>query len=77
MSDAGNDAGLRNTMALLFLVSATTKVTETAAIQAYLRAFGAPGMLVWPPCFEYAAGLRLRLGYRRARSQSCWRGGAG
>ena len=59
------DAGLRFTMALLFLVSATTKVTETTAIQAYMHAYGVPAMLVWPAaCFEYAAGLCLFLGYR-------------
>ena len=59
------DALLRLAMALLFLVSATTKVTETAAIQAYMHAYGVPGMLVWPAaCFEYAAGLCLFLGYR-------------
>ena len=59
------DASLRFAMALLFLVSATTKVTETTAIQAYMHAYGVPGMLVWPAaCFEYAAGLCLLLGYR-------------
>ena len=59
------DGGLRLAMALLFLVSATTKVTETSAIQAYMQAYGVPGMLVWPSaCFEYAAGLCLFLGYR-------------
>ena len=59
------DAGLRLAMALLFVVSATTKVTETAAIQAYMHAYGVPGMLVWPAaCFEYAAGLCLFLSYR-------------
>jgi putative oxidoreductase len=48
-------------MALLFLISATTKVTQTTAVQAY----GVPGMLVWPAAgFEYAAGLCLFLGYR-------------
>ena len=56
------DAGLRLAMALLFLVSATTKVTETSAIQVYMHAHGVPGMLVWPAaCFEYAAGLCLFL----------------
>jgi putative oxidoreductase len=46
-------------------VSATTKVTETTAIQAYMHAHGVPGMLVWlAACFEYAAGLCLLLGYR-------------
>ena len=59
------DASLRFTMALLFLVSATTKVMETTAIQAYMHAYGVPGMLVWPAaCFEYAAGLCLFLGYQ-------------
>ena len=40
------DAGLRFTMALLFLVSATTKVTETTAIQptACLRSAGNAGL---------------------------------
>jgi hypothetical protein len=32
------DAGLRLAMALLFLLSATTKVAETAAISAYMHA---------------------------------------
>jgi putative oxidoreductase len=62
---ASPDTGLRFAMALLFPVSATTKVTETTAIQAYMHAYRVPGMLVWPAaCFEYAAGLRLFLGYR-------------
>ena len=62
---ASADAGFRLAMALLFLVSATTKVTETMAIRAYMHAYGVPGMLVWPAaCFEYAAGLCLFLGYR-------------
>ena len=59
------DASLRFAMALLFLVSATIKVTETPAIRAYMHAYGVPGMLVWPAaCFEYAAGLCLFPGYR-------------
>jgi putative oxidoreductase len=62
---ASADAGLRLAMAPLFLVSATTKVTETTAIQAYMNVYRVPGMLVWPAaCFEYAAGLCLFLGYR-------------
>ena len=61
---ASADAGLRFAMALLFLVSATTKVTETAAIQVYMHAYGMPGILVWPAAlFEYTAGLCLFLGY--------------
>jgi putative oxidoreductase len=51
-------------MALLFLVSATTKVTETAGIQAYMHAYGAPEILVWPAAaWEYAAGILLVLGF--------------
>jgi uncharacterized membrane protein YphA (DoxX/SURF4 family) len=45
---ASVDAGLRLAMALLFLVSATTKVAETTAIQGYMHAYGVPEMLVWP-----------------------------
>jgi hypothetical protein len=36
---ASADTGLRFAMALLFPVSATTKVTETTAIQAYMHAY--------------------------------------
>ena len=59
------DTLLRLVMALLFLVSATTKVTDTAAIQAYMHAYRVPEMLVWPAAaFEYAAGICLALRYR-------------
>jgi uncharacterized membrane protein YphA (DoxX/SURF4 family) len=52
---AAADTGLRLAMVLMFLVSATTKVAETTAIQAYMHGYGVPGMLVWPAaCFEYA-----------------------
>jgi len=51
-------------MALLFLVSATTKVTETEALQAYMHAYGVPEILVWPAAaWEYAAGILLLLGF--------------
>jgi uncharacterized membrane protein YphA (DoxX/SURF4 family) len=33
-------------MSLLFLVSATTKVTETMMIQGYMHAYGVPTVLV-------------------------------
>jgi hypothetical protein len=39
---ASADGGFRCSTALLFLVSATTKVTETTAIQAYMLAGGKP-----------------------------------
>ena len=59
------DAGLRFAMALLFLVSATTKVRETTATQAYMHTCGVAGILIWlAACFEYAVGLCLLLGYR-------------
>jgi|HubBroStandDraft_6_1064221.scaffolds.fasta_scaffold17469_3 putative oxidoreductase len=58
------EAPLRLLMALLFLVSATTKVTATAAIQAYMQAYGVPEMLVWPAAaWEYAAGALLLVGF--------------
>ena len=57
------EAPARCLMALLFLVSATTKVTEPAAIQAYMHAYGVPEWLVWPAAaWEYAAGALLLIG---------------
>ena len=62
---ASAEAGLRFVMALLFLVSATTNVTETTAIQVYMHAYGVPGMLVClAACFECVAGVCLFLGYQ-------------
>jgi hypothetical protein len=50
---------------LLFLVSATTKVTETTSFQGYVHAYSLPEMLAWPAaCFEYAAGICLFLDCR-------------
>src|SRR5262245_45220133 len=61
---ASVEAGLRFAMALLFLMSLTTKVTETTAIQAYMYAYGVPGVPVWPAAwFDLAAGLCLCPGY--------------
>ena len=57
------EAPVRLPMALLFLVSATTKVAETSGIQAYMNAYGVPGILVWPAAlWEYAAGALLVVG---------------
>jgi len=51
-------------MALLFIVSATIKVAETGMIQGYMRAFGVPGILVWPAAaWEYLAGALLLVGF--------------
>ena len=51
-------------LALLFIVSATTKVTLTAEIQGYMQAYGVPGVLVWPAAaWEYASGGLLLVGF--------------
>jgi putative oxidoreductase len=51
-------------MSLLFLVSATTKVTETTMIQGYMHAYGVPTMLVWPAAvWEFVAGFTLLAGF--------------
>jgi putative oxidoreductase len=64
-SFAAADTGLRFAMALLFLVSAATRVTKTPAIQTYMHAFGVPEILVWPAAaFEPGAGICLAAGYR-------------
>jgi putative oxidoreductase len=58
------EAPVRLMIALLFLVSATIKITETAAIEAYMRAYGVPINLVWPAAaWEYVAGVLLLLGF--------------
>lgn len=63
-SDAWLGPLARLLMALLFLISATTKVTETPGIQAYMNAYGVPGILVWPAAaWEYIAGALLLLGF--------------
>ncbi len=58
------EALARLLMALLFLISATIKVAETAEIQAYMHAYGVPEILVWPAAaWEYAAGALLLVGF--------------
>jgi putative oxidoreductase len=58
------EAPVRLMIALLFLVSATTKITETAGIEAYMHAYGVPASLVRPAAaWEYAAGVLLLLGF--------------
>jgi putative oxidoreductase len=62
------EAPVRLLMALLFLVSATTKVTQTAEIQAYMHAYGVPEILIWPAAaWEYAAGALLAVGFQLRR----------
>lgn len=58
------EAPARALLALLFLVSATIKVMETAGIQAYMQAYGVPAILVWPAAaWEYAASVLLLVGF--------------
>lgn len=53
----------RVAMALLFLVSAYNKVTGSGPTQAYMEAYGVPGILVWPAAlWEMTAGVCLLLG---------------
>ena len=64
------DGGLRFAMALLFVVSATTKVTEATAIQAYMHAYGVPGMLVWRPASNTLPACSATVGRIRATPQT-------
>jgi putative oxidoreductase len=57
------EAPARVLIALLFLISATTKVTETHAIQGYMQAVGLPPILIWPAAlFEYGSGALIVVG---------------
>ena len=57
------DAPARILMSLLFLVSGFSKVAQNAAIQAYMHAYGVPGVLSWPAAaWELSAGLLLAIG---------------
>jgi putative oxidoreductase len=63
-NNAWIEVPFRLLMALLFMVSATTKVAETAMIQAYMHAYGVPEILVWPAAaWECAAGALLLVGF--------------
>ena len=67
-SPAWLEAPVRLLMALLFLVSATTKVSQTTGIQAYMQAYGVPEILIWPAAaWEYAAGALLAAGFHLRR----------
>jgi putative oxidoreductase len=57
------DLPARLLMALLFLVSGAGKLIETAALQAYMAAYGVPGVLIWPAAaLELVGGTLLALG---------------
>jgi len=71
------DAGLCLAMALLFLVSATTKVIETTAIQAYMHAYGVAER--WSgrrPASNTPPASASSSAIGPARWRPCWRGGA-
>jgi putative oxidoreductase len=58
------DPAARLLVSLLFLVSGTTKLTETAPLQAYMQAHGVPGTLIWPAAaWEIGAGLLFLAGF--------------
>ena len=57
------DIPARILMSLLFLVSGFSKLAENAGTQAYMHAYGVPGMLSWPAgAWEICAGVLLVLG---------------
>jgi DoxX len=50
-------------MSLLFLASGVGKISAVAATQAYMQAFGVPGVLLWPAAaWEIIAGIFLLIG---------------
>ncbi len=50
-------------MSVLFLLSGLGKVTAVAATQAYMAAYGVPGLLLWPAAaLEIGSGVLLLLG---------------
>jgi putative oxidoreductase len=50
-------------MSLLFFASGVGKISAVAATQAYMQAFGVPGVLLWPAAaWEITAGVFLLIG---------------
>ncbi len=50
-------------MALLFLISGTGKLAAVGPTQAYMAAYGVPGLLLWPAAaFEIVSGVLLVAG---------------
>ena len=57
------DVPARVLMSLLFLASGVGKISAVAATQAYMQAFGVPGVLLWPAAaWEITAGVFLLIG---------------
>jgi putative oxidoreductase len=57
------DLPARVLMSLLFLASGVGKISAIAATQAYMKAFGVPGVLLWPAAaWEIIAGIFLLIG---------------
>jgi hypothetical protein len=52
------DVPARVLMSLLFLASGVGKISAVAATQGYMKAFGVPGVLLWPAAaWEITAGV--------------------
>lgn len=53
----------RALMSLLFLLSGIGKLSAAVATQGYMKAFGVPGVLVWPAAaWEIGGGILLLIG---------------
>ena len=58
------DVPARAAMAAIFLLSGISKIGAFEAMQAYMEAFGLPGVLLIPTiAFEVLAGIALLLGF--------------
>jgi putative oxidoreductase len=63
MATGRADLPARGLMSLLFLLSGLGKLTAVAPTQAYMTAFGVPGILLWPAAaLELAGGVLLAIG---------------
>ena len=59
----GVDALARVLMSLLFLISGVGKLAAVVPTQAYMQAYGVPGLLIWPAvAWEIGGGLLLLTG---------------
>ena len=58
------DGPARILMSALFFLSGIGKVTAVAATQAYMAAYGVPGVLIWPAAaLEIGSAILLLLGF--------------
>ena len=62
-------------MAIIFLVSGMSKITNVDETQQYMEAYGVPGELLWPAAaFEIASGLALVTGLLKSMHAICLAG---